>query len=283
MEAQTQATMGELATVGIAKVPLRVLDVDDALHFSHLKKIAKSAQQYLHAVNTPFEPTAAMLLGTAVHTIVLGARPGKPVLRFGGDRRGTNEWKLFKAANPAAEILTAPEWTVAEEVAASVLSDPVAVARLAGGRYEVPLVWEDNGIRCSTSGVDIFTTAPCALGDLKTTTTVEPESWARLAFKMGYPMQLAWYRRGARANGIEVPGGLFLLGVETVAPYEIVDLDLTEEMIDLADKTVSLWLERLRINIAACPRPMLVKDWPGYAQSRVPFDLPSWMRNDEES
>ena len=252
----------------------RTCDVDGSHHFSHVKKLALSGKQYLHAVNTPFTPTDAMLLGTAVHAMVLGTRPGAKPLEVYAGRRAGKEWESFQAEHEGAEILTAKEWNLAEDIAAAVKSDPVAIERLTGARFEVALEWEDGGIKCSTSGIDIVT-FDGALGDLKTTTTVQPEAWTRQAFKMLYPQQLAWYRRGAMANGIDCSRGLFLLGVETRAPFEVVVLDLTEAMIDLADRTVSLWLEKLRVYRES-------NQWPGYAQSAVPFDVPGWMQSDDE-
>jgi hypothetical protein len=111
---------------------------------------------------------------------------------------------------------------------------------------------------------------------------VQPEVFQRHAFKMLYPQQVAFYMRGARANGIDVSGGGFLLGVETRAPFEVVDLELTEGMLDFADRTVTLWLEKLRVYLDACPEPRTFADWPGYAQAPVPFDVPAWMQSDED-
>lgn len=261
--------------------PLRVLAEDGTLHFSDLKKMALSGRQYLYAVNNPIEPTRQMRIGTGVHVKLLGARHGaKPLLIFDGKTRRGKEWETFKARNPGAEILTAPEWELAEQIAEAVRDDPVAQARLAGARYEVPLTWEESGFRCSTSGVDIISGA--SLADLKATESTHPETWQKHAFKMLYHCQVAWYRRGALANGIDCSRGLYLLGVETKPPYEVVELELTEEMIDLADRTLTLWLEKLRGYVLACPEPRKVKDWPGYAQSSVPWEVASWQRDDDE-
>lgn len=255
-----------------APAEVRTCDPDGTHHFSHLKRLALSGKQYIHAVNTPTTPTPAMLLGTAVHAMVLGGRPERPIARYHGNRKGA-AWKAFKEENPDAEILTAPEWNHAVEISRAVLADPLARARLDGARFEVPLAWEENGIRFSTSGVDILGNG--ALGDLKTSTTCEPEALQRQAFKMFYHCQLAFYRRGARANGLDVSRGLFLLCVETKGPHEVVDLELSEGLIDLADRTVSLWIEKLRIYRES-------NRWPGYAQSPIPWDVPGWMRDDDE-
>lgn len=264
------------AAVSVVEAPpLRICDADGTHHFSQLKKLALSGKQYIHACNHEVEPTRAMLVGTAVHFLVLGPRQGaKPIVFFGGERRQGKAWDDFATENAHTEILTKPEWTDAKAIAEAVMNDPVALARLEGARLEVPLQWEENGLLFSTSGVDIVTTGGAA-GDLKTTTSTFPEAWTRHAFKMLYPQQVAFYRRGLAANGISCPQGLFLLGVETKAPYEVVDLELTDGMIDMADRTISLWLEKLHAYRSA-------GQWPGYAQSPIPFDVPSYLQDEED-
>lgn len=262
--------------------PLRTLAEDGTLHYSDLKKLALSGRQYLYGVNNPMETTSTMLLGTCAHLLVLGPRSGaKPVLKYPGKTRQGKAWDEFKSANEGAEILTAPEWERAERIAEAVLSDPIARDRLDGAKLEVPITWEESGIKCSTSGIDIVQAK--AIGDFKTTPSTFPEAWQRHAFKMLYPQQLAWYRRGARANGLDVSNGLFLLGVETKAPYEVVDLELTESMIDFADRSVSMWLKKLRSYMLSCPDPRRVTDWPGYAASPVTWDLPAHLQDDDDA
>lgn len=261
--------------------PLRTCDADGSVHFSQLKTLALSGVQYLYACNNPIEPTRDMRIGTIVHFLLLGERPGmKPIVRYTGGRRYGREWDAFRAANQAAEIVTVAEWDEAERIAEAVRASPVAAARLANARTEVPLVWEENGIRCSTSGVDVLCTSG-DIADLKTCPTTHPETWMRHAFRMLYPQQLAFYRRGARANGINVRG-LYILGVERKAPYEVVELELTEGLAAFADRSVSLWLEKLRVYRESIPEPQTVRDWPGYAQSSMPWDVPTWMGEDDE-
>ncbi len=256
-----------------AAAAIRTCDEDGTHHYSHIKRIGDSGVQYLHAVNVAHEPTPAMLLGTAVHAIVLGERPGKPVLVYPGKARSGKAWEAFEAEHAGAEIVTAAEWSKAEEIAASVKSSPVARAYLDGARFEVPLAWDEDGLKCNTSGVDIL--PPGLLGDLKTTATTELDALMRQCFRFSYHCQLAFYRRGARANGIDVSKGLFLLCVETRAPFEVVALELSEDLIDLGDRTVALWLERLRVYTDS-------RQFPGRAQSPVVWTVPSWMQNDED-
>lgn len=245
---------------------------DGTVGFSELKKLALSGKQYVHACNSDFTPTPAMALGTAVHAMVLGERHGHRVMRFSGQARRGSAWEAFEATHPSATILTAPEWERAKRISEAVTTDPVAREHLEGARFELPLSWDDDGIACSTSGIDIV--GPMGTGDLKTTTTVFPDALQRQAFRMLYHCQLAFYRRGLRANGVDSPR-LFLLCVETVEPFEVVVMHLSAELVDLADRTVSLWLSQLKTYRES-------NQWPGYAQAPLTWDVPAWMAQGDD-
>jgi len=269
----------KLATDPSDPPPVRILDADGTLHFSHLKKIAASGVQYLHSVNTTTVPTRDMRTGTITHTLLLGPRPGaKEAVVYRGRRAG-KDWEAFEAENPGKEIVTVPEWDEAVAMVASVRRSPIGRGRLAGAKTEVPLTWEEGGLKCSTSGVDILPVGD-DLGDLKTTSTTNPDVFKIHAFKMHWAHQLVWYRRGARANGRKVRR-LFLLGVERKAPYEVVELQLSSEMEETAERGVDLWLEKLRGYMLSCPRPKDIYDWPGYAAAPVLWEPPAWLTSED--
>jgi hypothetical protein len=251
---------------------------DGSVHYSNLKKIALSGKEYLASLE-PFEPSSAMLIGTAVHHLVLGPRPGKPVVHFSGARRSGKEWDAFEAAHSGAEILTAPEWSKALEVAHAIGEDPIATEYLAGARYEVPLEWEESGLKFSTGGVDVLGGIG-GIGELKTSSTVHPETFQRQAFRMLYHCQLALYRRGAIANGIDVrprsnSSHAFIIAAETRRPFDVTVHALSHELIELGDRTVALWIERLKSFVES-------RQFPGYAQSAIPWDVPPWLAGGEE-
>lgn len=257
---------------GPPPTPPRIVADDGCVHYSHLKKLSLSGRQYLHAVNAENETTRPMRVSTIVHHVVLGPRADKKIVVYGGDRKG-NAWKDFAREHAGDEIVTASEWADAQEMAEALKADPLVQARLDGARCEVPLTWEDGGVRCSTSGVDILSAG--ALGDLKGTNCAEPLIFQRQAFRMQYHAQLCWYRRGAIANGLDVSKGLFVLGYEMKAPFEVVDLELTPALIELGERAISLWLEKYRVYRQS-------NQWPGYVQRPIPWDVPSWMQDDED-
>lgn len=247
------------------------------VRFSNLKRLALSGLHYRDALDAPNEPSARMLLGTCVSQLTIGPQKGKPPCEMFpaklGKSRESKAFAEFQAERPNVEILLEKEWALAERIAASLRAHPVARARLEGATYETPLEWEDGGFKCTTGGVDLIVAK--TLGDLKTTTTVHPATFERLAFKMLYHCQLAWYRRGARANGIEVAERPFVLAVETKPPFDVIELRATERLMDLGDRTVTLWLEQLRTFEES-------NQWPGYAQAPVDWDVPPWMQPSEE-
>ena len=242
------------------------------VHFSNLKQFALSPAHYKQSIDAPFEPTRGMRIGTVVHHLVLGPSNIRPLIKFDGDSRRGKEWTSFKAAHPEKEIVTATEWEEAIPMAEAVLRDPVAAGLLKGARTEIPLEWDDAGIKCATRGVDVI--GDGFLADLKTTTCTEPQAWTRHATKLLYHCQMSWYENGAKSNGIDVSRGLKLIGVESSAPYAVTVLNLGEAVRLQGRKSLTIWLERLR----TC----LENDfWPAYAQSEVEFELPAWMGDDE--
>jgi hypothetical protein len=253
--------------------PPRMFAEDGSVHFTDLKKVGDSGVQYLHSVNGKREPTRAMLIGTGVHHLVLGARPDAKVAFYPGDKRVGAEWAKFDAAHPGYDILTRPEADEARAIANAVLTDPVAKEFLCGARFEVPLRWSDGELEYSTHGIDII--QPGRIADLKTTNTTSLEPWQRQAFNFSYHCQMEFYRRGCVANGIDVSQGMFVIGVDIRAPYEVVVLEMSEELVELAAKTVSLWIEKLKVYVAS-------KQFPGRAQSPIVWQPPAWLRSDDE-
>lgn len=243
------------------------------VRFSDLKKFAQSPAHYKASVESRFEQTRSMRIGTIVHQMVLGKRDGFPevVVYEGAQRRGT-EWDKFRQKHAGAEIVTLSEWNEAEPIAKAVQADAVASKYLAG-RREVPLTWEDAGIKCQTGGIDIV--GDGWIADLKTTQTSEPARFMKLAWNLSYHAQLAFYEIGANANGIDTSKGLYIIGVETDAPYCVTVLKLTDAVRDLGRKSCAIWLEKYR----SCVENDF---WPGYAQSVLDFELPGWMVEEEE-
>ncbi len=162
-----------------------------------------------------------------------------------------------------SEFVTWSELGEAEPMAEALRGSPLAM-RYLEGRHQVALEWESQGVRCSTRGIDCVGFG--FISDLKVTQTTEPFHWCHQARRMLWHAQLAWYAEGCRAHGIDTHHGLFLVGVESSAPYPVTVLRLTERAAEEGARCCHSWLEQLR----ACEAS---GDWPAYAQSVVDFDI----------
>jgi hypothetical protein len=239
---------------------------DGAVHFSDLKQLALSPAHYLNKIAEEHSQTPSMIIGTGCHRMVLG---GPPIVVFPHDDRKAAGWKAFKEEHEPRGffIMTRKEHAVAAEMANSVQSHPVAADILKGARCEVSIEWHELGMKCQTGGVDFLRAD--LFGDLKTTMTSDPNRFSRMIINMHYHCQLAFYESGLKQNGYAA-GTPYIIAVENKPPYPTTVFRLTDQVMDLARRTVSLWLEKLK----------LAEDndlWPGYTQAIVDVDVPPWM------
>lgn len=228
------------------------------LRYSTLKSMALSPLHFKHACETQMEASRAMRIGTATHTILLG---GSSVV-FDGTRRG-KAWDAFVEQHPGVEIVTADEHDVARAAADAVMRDPVA-----GPLFIGPGV-NERTIHWTFKGVPFRSTPDRAQGrtlvELKTARTAEPGAFMRDAVRRHYHGQLAVYREALASQGVKIDRCV-IVAVETVAPYPVTVLELTESTLDLGYRAACLWLDRYQVCAAS-------DSWPGYAQSAVEWDI----------
>ena len=238
------------------------------VHFSTLKHFGRSPAHYHYYAEHGVEPTAAMHLGTAIHNLVLEGGAG--IVKFDGASRRGKAWETFKAEHdPGAIILTESEHETALEASLSVAAHDGAMALLHGLK-EHRIDWTTNGRPCRGT-VDAVNGN---LVELKSTSDARPEFFSRLAMKMHYFAQLAWYRDGCNEDVTINPVGArniikraFIVAVETAPPYVVQTFELTPGALEFGRKQYHLWLERLAVCEASA-------DWPGYVQADVPLDAP---------
>jgi hypothetical protein len=242
-------------------------------HFSSLKQIHQSPAHYRAALATPWEGSPSTRIGSIVHHMVLGPSTQTPVILFDGADRRAKGWKEFHASHKDSHtIVTRSEWDEAEPIANAVKSSELARQYLDGARYETPLTWEYGGLQRATRGVDIIGAGWIA--DLKTARCAEPRKFMREACNMFYHAQAADYREACRANGIACDE-VYILAVETSAPYPVVVFKMVPEVLELGLRLIDKWSEKLR----QCQD---ADQWPGYAQSAVDFEAPAWMTAGED-
>jgi exodeoxyribonuclease VIII len=227
------------------------------LRFSELKEIRKSPAHFRAAYETVRDEDVSLRIGQLTHTLILG---GDAFAVYEGERRG-NAWKDFQAKHPNTFIVTEKEFARANRVALAARKDPVARPLLEGLK-EQELTWEAFGRKCA-GRVDII--GSNFIADVKTTRYAEPGFFSREALRRAYHAQLAWYSQGAQANGHAV-NNMYLLGVETGAPYAVTVLRVTMRAEEEGRKLLRLWVERVATSEAS-------NEWPGYVQAPVDLDI----------
>lgn len=234
---------------------------DLEIRFSMLKAAARSGAHARLAVRgAELDETYAMERGTATHHILFGT---KKIVGWEERRpRRGKDYDAFVLANPGAQVLTASEYEKSHRLADAIRENELAMELLTG-EYEQTLRWKDNGLAMRATpdvrGIDY-------LAELKTCADASPERFPWHARKMAYHAQLAMQAEAMAKCGHGTPNALYLIAVESSAPYPVTVLRLTDRAIDEGRRLYRLWLERLRGFLES-------NVWPPYSQCVVPFDV----------
>ncbi len=230
-------------------------------HISELVCMNESPATYKAAYTDRREPTAAMRIGTAAHAMCLGgARLGV----FDGEVRRGKAWDQFEADNADKDvIITAPELAQVTKIYEAVMAHPEAGALVKAAQKEVALEWDAFGIKCAGR---IDGIVHDGIFDLKTAGSSNPFVFQRRGLYMHMHARMAWYLRGAKENKLPHETAR-LIAVETRAPFNVTVFKLTPRALEMGEKLLRLWIEKLR----AC---RATNFWPGYVQHTVDFDVP---------
>jgi hypothetical protein len=246
-----------------------------AVSKSHLDRVAKSPAHYWARYRDPDrepeEPTAAMVLGSALHTAVLEPHLWKeqyaiPPHAF--DRRtkaGKELATAFEAEAQGKTVLHPDDAERIRKMAAAVHSHPASSFLLhLPGRREASYFWQDSatGLECKCRP-DWHSEDRRLIVDVKTTEDASPRGFARSVANFRYHVQAAWYLDGLGAEQF-----LFVC-VEKSPPYLVAVYAATPAMVAAGQRVAERDLQTL----AECSA---TDTWPGYADTIQPIDLPAW-------
>lgn len=140
-----------------------------------------------------------------------------------------------------------------------------------GGVHEGTSVWSDErGANCRCRFDWLDPNGDPIIFDYKTTAgSAEPDAFGRQIFNMGYDIQEAFYRRGARQTlGWSNPDFIFV-AQETSPPYALSMVQLDPAARDYADRKVDrsmrIWSECLSLDY-----------WPAYRKQVATVPAPVW-------
>lgn len=224
-------------------------------------------------LDTPSEPTPAMLLGSLIHTATL--EPEEFAARYlvapKVDRRtkeGKAEWDAFQAQAGGREVVSQDDHNTASRCATAVRRHPVAGELLAGCKAESSVYWQDEktGVLCKARP-DAFNPDTGVLLDLKSTTDAGPR-FIRDIFSMGYHRQLAFYSMALEAIGFPV-SRVVLIAVEKTPPFQV-------GLFELDAVSLALGAHRVREFLPKYAAAKAADTWPGYPVEIQKVTPPAW-------
>lgn len=251
---------------------------------SGLDLVARSPQHYWHSyLNPNREPrteTAAMKMGTAIHTAILEPADFHDRYRIMQDvidrrtKAGKEMYQAYvlEAEAVGATLISAADAVIALDVAASCRNHPLAARLLSEGKAEQSVFWTDpeTGVLCKCRPDWLMDPTPNhAILDVKSTADASPEAFMRSAYTYRYHVQAAWYLDGVEAATGMKPDSFIFLAIEKDAPYAPAFYFADEDMIAAGRAEY----RRALRTYADCLSADL---WPGYQQKLVPLSLPKW-------
>ncbi len=229
--------------------------------FSHLRAMGQSPAHCLAAFqDSRSYDSMACRIGSGVHAMLFD----QPCVTYGAVRR-SKAWDAFQLEHTDKLILSVKEHARSRAIADAVKQHPIASRILFGPdvTHERTLIWEQLG-RARRTTPDAFNKSMVC--ELKTTKCSEPGRFVRDATFRGYAAQIADQVAAVEyATGVR-PREAFIVSVESVAPYVVTVLQLTERALDRGAAQCRAWLERLIVSEQS-------NMWPGYSLAIEPFDV----------
>lgn len=281
--------MDEQRPNGLVEIDNDAYHAGPGISKSHLDSIApdcgKTPLHYWHKYINPErereEPTAAMVLGNAIHTAILepDLLNEKVVAGLDIDRRSNANkaaWAEFEAANAGKTILKAEDYQTVLAVRDAVHRHPVAAPLLRGGKAEQSFYATDPEtgelIKCRT---DWIADSGEFILDLKSTDDASPDGFARSAANFRYHVQQPWYQDILDILYGEHPPYWMFLAVEKKPPYAIGLYYLPPEALHLGGLLARRDLRR----IVECKQSNL---WTDHAIEAQELVLPGWYMKQAE-
>lgn len=232
--------------------------------------------RWLYEQQNPQPPTAAMILGTAVHSLTLGA--GQKVVAVDAPSwRGKAADAARKEAEAAGHLpLLRAEYERAKAMAKSVLTHPVASHLFSAehGKPEQVLIWWDAELGVwRRAMVDHLPhpggTRRPVLVDLKTTTDASRKALAKTVANFGYHQQAPFYLDGYEALFPGSDAAFVFVFVEKAPPHlvSVVELDQPALIVgaELNRRAIEIWRDCREAGV-----------WPGHSPEIELVSLPAW-------
>lgn len=195
---------------------------------TYLRKLAKNPA----SVKIPFEPSASMVIGSAVHKLVLEGNNAFdecyyciPEIKFHKNSNAyKDELREYQKEAGVREIVNHEQLEIIKGCAGSVMAHSIAKRLLSPsmGEPEVTIIFTDaeTGLRAKARIDRLPDTRTKAAIDLKTSSDASLNGFGRSIMKYGYHTQAGLYLHALNSIGIEADAFIFVV-VETKPPYQV--------------------------------------------------------------
>lgn len=232
------------------------------LHFSQLKHISVSAQNYAWHAAYPRD-SASLRKGRATHSYLLGSADAVVECPMPRNEKHA-AYRDFLSEHRGKCILSPSEFNDVNQMRMALERHQEAM-RLLEGEREVTRRWEWCGVQCE--GTPDVVRGVSELVELKTSKTAHPEWFPREAARYGYHAQVAWYEIALTMGDDCGTGGPHnVVVVESKPPYHVTVFDITGADLEAGRRCIRLWLEKL-LNCERSGR------FPGYVEGSVPLGV----------
>lgn len=251
----------------------------DRISVSTLRAHRMTGAHARHHMDEDRVPTAAMLKGSLVHTLILEPEKLASRFAFGPDvSRATKEWKAWAMEQPEGVALL-KESDLAEAVSmCKWLDDMPTIAHLVkgAGPVEASVLWSETDALTGTTlrfrarpDKLVGVAGSGILVDLKTCADISTRALERTIYDRGYHLQMAHYMRGLAAVGQTVEHAV-LIFIESSAPHTARAMLMAESWLDAANAE----LNSLRVRHAEC---LAKGEWQGWPDAIIDTEAPVWL------
>lgn len=246
----------------------------EAMSASGAKKMLQSPAHYKVMRDMPSEPTEAMRIGTAVHTLILEPHRAAELVEMPAFNRRTKDGKAeaeaWLAANAGRQAFDAETLDRIYSAAAAVRRRHAgAIELLSDGRPEVSALWIDAKYQVPCKSRFDWLRSDSAIVDLKTTKDASPDGFKRTIGAFQYHLQAAFYWLAHEAVCDRSPAYFAFVAVETEPPFGVACYVLQEDAIRAGMRLVETALRRYREALDA-------GFWQGYEETIQPISVPKW-------
>lgn len=273
--------LGEQPTAGVYDLPdslyhcdpLRAYGTESLSASSALRMLPPSTPaHYRWWADHPKAPTAAMILGGAVHALTLGTADLAVFDGRSWNSKAADEFLAQHDPDGDEAPILAADVPAAQAMARALREHPLVKLGLTGGAPEQAMFARHDEGAWLRGKVDYLATGArgrLIITDVKTAEHADTDAFAKAGGDLGYDVQAAGYEYLATTLGLGRTVTVIFAVVEKTPPYLVAVHEFHADDMTVAREAYAVAARRF----ARCTE---FGDWPGYPHRITRVSLPPW-------